>query len=190
MGEQGTYPTRLAPSFWSELWECVVWFIFLSFIFTTPLTSSIWLTLPTGGAELVCIPAVRLPPGRRAPPPAFSRSISNKVFQKSVSSFPSDMSYFLINGSYSSLVSQSRFCYYSRYHMVFSLLVHSRTLFIGCLLSISPCALQKTKIPFKNLIFYYSKIKDKDIYPAENLENFKTIKNKIIHNPISSEITF
>lgn len=47
--------------------------------------------------------------------------------KKSISSFSSNVSFLLINSICIPLVSQSRFCYSNRCHMVFSLLVHSQT---------------------------------------------------------------
>lgn len=88
-------------------------------------------------------------------------NISTWIFKKhlkesisnSTSSFSPNMFFLLVYGICISLVVQSRFWYCSTCHMVFSLLIHSWTPFVVCLLSISPYALQKTKIPFKKLIF-------------------------------------
>lgn len=46
---------------------------------------------------------------------------------------------------------------------------------------------RKWKFPLKNVLLLHL---DKYIYPEENLEKFKNIKNKIIHNTIIPDITF
>ena len=91
-------------------------FIFLSLTFPHPAGLISDLQSPTKGRILVhsrCTPSFDCWTSL----PGFSRSLSNKVFQNAASSFSSDMSFFLINGDCISLAFQSRFCYYSTYHI-------------------------------------------------------------------------